>query len=142
MHTARRAPRIVRFAVTGGVVAALYVTAMTVLVLAGTPAQVALPIAYALAIALHFTLNRHFVFVSQHGYAHALSAQGRRYLVVAFASYALTAISLAVLPRALDAPRLLVYYVTAATLSLGSFLLLRRWVFASGALPAEGSSRL
>ena len=55
------------------------------------------------------------MFASQHGYALALSAQGRRYLVVAFISYALTALSLAVLPAALDAPRLLVYYATAAT---------------------------
>ncbi len=138
----RRSPRVVRFALTGGVVAALYVSVMTLLVLAGMPAQVALPIAYAVAIALHFTLNRRFVFVSQHGYAHALSAQGRRYLAVAFASYALTAIALAVLPGALDAPRLLVYYVTAVTLSLGSFLLLRRWVFVGGAAPAEGHGRL
>jgi putative flippase GtrA len=142
MRSSRRAPRIVRFAISGGVVAALYVSAMTGLVLAGIPAQVALPIAYALAIALHFTLNRRFVFVSQHGYTHALSAQGRRYLVVAFASYALTAASLAIFPSALDAPRLAVYYVTAATLSLGSFMLLRRWVFVSSAAPAEGGGGL
>jgi putative flippase GtrA len=142
MRDSPQGPRIVRFAVSGGVVAALYVSVMTVLVLAETPAQVALPIAYALAVALHFTLNRHFVFVSQHGYAHALSAQGRRYLAVAFASYALTAVSLAVLPSALDAPRLLIYYVTAATLSLASFLLLRRWVFVSAAAPASGGGRL
>jgi putative flippase GtrA len=115
---------------------------MTILVLTGMATQVALPIAYTLAIAAHFTMNRRFVFASQHGYAHALSAQGRRYLAVAFASYLLTALSLQILPSALDAPRLLVYYVTAATLSLASFLLLKRWVFARGALPADGRGGL
>ena len=137
-----RGSRLVRFAISGGVVTAVYVATMTGLVLAGLAAQASLPIAYLLAISLHFTLNRRYVFTSQHGYAHALSAQGRRYLAVALASYALTALSLAVLPSALDIPRLAVYYVTAAVLSLASFLLFRRWVFVSGAVPVRGGGRL
>ena len=62
--------------------------------------------------------------------------QGRRYLVVAGASYGLTAISLAVLPSALDRTAPLGVLRDRATLSLGSFLLLRRWVCASGSKQA------
>ena len=136
--TSRRAPRVVRFAISGGLVAALSVSVVTVLVLAGAPAQVALLIAYTLALALHFTLNRAFVFATQHGYALELSAQGRRYLVVALISYALTALSLALVPAALDAPRLPVYYATAAILAVVNFLVLRRWVFGADAVRVEG----
>jgi putative flippase GtrA len=133
-----RAPRIVRFVMSGGIVALLSVSVMTGLVLAGMPSQAALPVAYALGLSVHFSLNRSFVFSSHAGYALALSAQGRRYLTIALTSYGLTALSLAVIPSAVDAPQLAVYYVTAAVLAITNFLLLRRWVFAADVNTGDG----
>jgi putative flippase GtrA len=128
----------VRFVISGGLVAVLYVSVMTGLVLLGTPTQIALPIAYGLALVLNFTLNRRFVFASHHGYVLHLSSQGRRYLGVTLTSYAITAVALATLPSALDAPRLAVYYAVTAVLSLTNFLLLRRFVFVSAVPHLEG----
>jgi len=122
--------QLARFALSGGIVTAFMFVTVTALVAgAGVDAQVALVIAYVGGIALNFSLNRRFVFVSAHGYARHLSAQGVRYLVVALASYALTALAIAVLPGWLGAPQLPVYLVTAAVLALLSFLTLRVWVF-------------
>jgi putative flippase GtrA len=128
--------QLARFALSGGLVTLFMFATVTGLVAgADVPAQAALAIAYVGGIVLNFSLNRQFVFVSGHGYAHRLSAQGVRYLLVALASYGLTALSLAVLPGWLDVPELAVYLVTAAALALVAFLVLRTWVFRPTAAP-------
>ena len=130
--------RLARFGLSGGVVAVVNATVMVGLVVLGLPAQVALAAAYVSAVCLHFALNRGYVFASSAGYSLRLRGQGIRYLGVAVGSYALTALALAVLPRALDAPALAVYLATWVSLALASFLLLRHWVFRGGVLAEPG----
>lgn len=92
--------------------------------------QAALVTAYAIALAVHFSLNRRYVFSSGSGYALSLSAQGARYTAVALASYALTSVALAVLPTLLGTTELLVFYAVAPAQTAVTFLVLRRWIFA------------
>jgi putative flippase GtrA len=126
------AGRPARFVLSGAVVAVCHFTIMTLLVtVAGLPAQASLALAYALALTLHFTLNRQFVFASRHGYTLHLSAQGRRYVLVAALSYAVTAAAVAVVPRLLDVSPLVAFYAAAAVQAVITFLLLRHWVFRS-----------
>lgn len=121
---------LLRFAFTGGIVALTQMSVMTVLVaLLDFPAQPALIVAYLAALAVHFTMNRNFVFSSDAGYALHLSAQGIRYLALVLCGYSLTALSLAVLPGLLGLPQLAVYFMTVACLSLFSFLILQGWIF-------------
>jgi putative flippase GtrA len=105
---------------------------MTVLV-AGfdVRAQIALVVSYVLGLTAHFTLNRQWVFSPEDAYHLHLTIQGARYLCSAAAIYGLTALSLAILPGALDLPSLAVYYVTVLTLSVANFFVLRTFVFRS-----------
>ncbi len=85
--------KLAKFALTGTLVAAVYfavTAALTLLV--GAPTQVAVVVGYVVSVTLHFMVNRRFVFASSTGYAHHLTAQGSRYLVVALSSYACTAL--------------------------------------------------
>jgi putative flippase GtrA len=121
---------LVRFAFTGAVVALLHISIMVTLVgLLDAPAQPSLLAAYCAAIALHFSMNRNLVFASDAGFALHLTAQGIRYLALALFSYGTTALSLAVLPDALDLPVLVVYFGTIACLSVVSFTVLRVLIF-------------
>ena len=58
------------------------------MVLGGVPIQAALAISFVIALALHFTLNRQWVFTHDSGYALHFSRQGLRYLLAAGLSYA------------------------------------------------------
>jgi putative flippase GtrA len=123
--------QFVRFALTGTLVAAVYFAVTTALiVLAEAPAQLAVVIAYVCSIALHFTINRRFVFSSSSGYAFHLSAQGGRYLLVALSSYALTALVVALAGRA-GLPELPVALATPVAFTALNFFVLRGWVFRS-----------
>ena len=128
----RRVPReIWRFILTGGIVTAVYfVTATTLIVLLGTEAQAAVVVAYVLSLAVHFTINRQFVFGSASSYAHSLSGQGIRYLVVALFSYAATAIAVAA-SRRTEVPELAPALATPVIFAAVTFLVLRGWVFRS-----------
>lgn len=123
-----------RFGLSGLLVAACHFGTMTVLVvwLELNP-HVALALAYGSALVLHFTLNRRFVFASDGGYALHLSLQGMRYLAVALTSYVVTNVAVAFVPRVLDTPPLVVFYVATCVLAVVSFLVLRQWVFHSRA---------
>jgi putative flippase GtrA len=127
---ARRLPRIARFGLSGGAVALVNLGVMTVLV-AGfdVRAQIGLIVSYALGLAVHFTLNRQWVFSPEDAFHLHLTAQGVRYVCSAAAIYALTALSLALLPGALGVPSLAVYYVTVLALSIANFFVLRSFVF-------------
>lgn len=123
--------RFVRFALTGTLVAAVYLAITTALiVLFDAPAQLAVAVAYACSLALHFTVNRRFVFASSSGYALHLSAQGSRYVVVALSSYACTAILVA-LSKRLGLPELLVALAIPVAFAAFTFVTLRGWVFRS-----------
>lgn len=118
-----------RYVVAGGTVTLVYVGITLILAgPAGVEIQIAIPIAYALSICLHFSLQRWFVF-SDVEHALPLGAQLRRYLPAAAAQYAFTAITTAVLPSALGVPERLVYVAAALTSSGGTFLFLRARVF-------------
>ncbi len=124
---------LLRFAISGDAVAAVQLGVVTALTVSGMPIQAALAIGYALALTLHFTLNRRWVFATGRGFAHRFTAQGIRYLCVALGSYSLTALALAVLPGALAAPELAVFLGVSITLGLAGFLMMRVWVFRQAA---------
>jgi putative flippase GtrA len=136
---------LVRFAFTGAVVALLHISIMVTLVgLLDAPVQLSLLGAYCAAIALHFSMNRNLVFASDAGFALHLSVQGIRYLALALFSYGTTALSLAVLPDALDLPVLIVYLGTIACVSVVTFTVLQGLIFhppAGGPVPASSGRR-
>jgi putative flippase GtrA len=121
--------QITRFVASGGAVAALYMATTATLLAIGTRAQLALVIGYALGLVLHFTLNRHFVFMPSRGFAHRVSAQGVRYLAVAAGGYAVTAAALATLPGRLSTPSVVVFVVVTVAITVVNFVILRSWVF-------------
>jgi putative flippase GtrA len=128
----RRLPRpavLSKFALTGALVGAVHLGLVTVLALVGVPIQVALAVSFVLALALHFTLNRQWVFTHDSGYALHLSRQGLRYLVAAAISYAGTSIAVAVLPDALGIPELAAFFIAALAMACVSFTILHLWVF-------------
>ncbi len=127
---ARRLPQVARFGLSGGVVALVNLGAMTLLV-AGfdVRSQIALVVSYLLGLAVHFSLNRQWVFSPEDAFHLRLSAQGVRYLCSAAAIYGLTALSLATLPAALEVPSLAVYYVAVLAFSAANFFVLRNFVF-------------
>lgn len=121
--------RFLRFALTGALVAAVYFAVTTALaVLAHAPTQLAVVVGYVCSLALHFTMNRRFVFDSSTGYALHLTSQGSRYLVVALSSYACTALLVALSKRA-DLPQLLVALAVPIVFAAITFFTLRGWVF-------------
>jgi putative flippase GtrA len=132
---------LARFAFSGGVVAVVHMTVMTVLVgVLDAPVQPSLLIAYCAAVAVHFSMNRNLVFAGDAGFALHLSAQGMRYLGLVLFSYGATALSLAVLPDILDLPVLVVYFGTIACLSIVSFTVLQGLIFHPPAAPDGGDS--
>lgn len=91
--------------------------------------QVAIPIAYLLAVTLHFNLQSHFVF--RHVEVFALSRRERigRYVVMGAFQYPTTAIATALLPRILGLSAAATFVVVTLTMSLTIFLLLRTHIF-------------
>jgi putative flippase GtrA len=126
-----RLPRaIVKFAITGGLVAVVAFACMTVqLTVLGVPGQLALVITYLIQTVVHFSLNRQWVWHGEGHYALHVTAQGRRYLCVVLVSYAVNAVSLATLPGWLGVPELAVYFGVTALLAVISYLIFRFWVF-------------
>ena len=128
---------IVRFAFTGGLVAAVAFACMTVqLTVLDLPGQLALLITYLVSTLLHFALNRQWVWHGEHGYELHITAQGRRYLCVVILSYVINAVSLGWLPHLLGVPQLAVYFVVTSLLAVVSYLVFRHWVFGAAGVPA------
>lgn len=120
----------VRFVAAGCIVAVVYLTTTTVLAeVIGLPFEVALPIGFGLALAVHFTLQRLFVWSQVDSFVLPLRQQIGRYLAAAAAQYGLTAASTAVLPSALSLPTEAVYLATAGILAVLNFLVFRRLIF-------------
>jgi putative flippase GtrA len=146
--TARRLPRIrglvrqlrtpgpsivhqgLRFGLAGGIVALVYLTVTTVLAeAAGLPFEKALAIGFAVALVVHFTLQRLFVWTHHEEFALPLHRQVGRYLTVAGAQYGVTAASTALLPSALGVSAEAVYLVTVALVVCVNFLVFRHGIF-------------
>ncbi len=109
----------VRFVISGTVIALVYLGVPYFLNAgAGVPIEAAIPIAYFLAIVLHFTLQRTFVF--RHVTEFALTARGqiKRYCMAASVQYPTTAIATAVLPGLLRLPQRDTYVIVTLTMSL------------------------
>jgi putative flippase GtrA len=120
----------VRYAISGSFSTFTYI-ALTLLVSGplDVPIQIAIPISYAAALVLNFTLQRHFVFPAEEGFALGRGSQLRRYIPAVLTQYAITATSTAVLPQLLGVPEHEVYVATVLVLAVIAFLTLRSLVF-------------
>lgn len=119
-----------RYGVSGTASTLLYIV-LTLLLEGpgGIAIQVAIPVAYALALVLNFTLQRMFVFPRSEGYALAPRSQLGRYLGAVLVQYGITALTTAKLPGLLDVPETDVYVGTVLCLAVAAFLTLRAVVF-------------
>lgn len=119
-----------RYAVVGGVVAGVYVGGTLLLAdMLGLAIQLAIVIAYVTAVALHFTLQRLFVFRNREIFALSIGAQLRSYVVIGAIQYALTAAATGWLPGLLEVSDTAVYLGCVVVLSASTFIALRTRVF-------------
>ena len=96
---------------------------------AAWPIQLAIPVAYALSVALHFTLQRLFVFRDREAFMLATHEQIWRYLGLGLVQYVVTAAATALLPGVLGIPEQVVYVATVGVVSACAFVFLRTSVF-------------
>jgi putative flippase GtrA len=121
---------MVRFALAGGTVALVYVTTTILLSeVAGVRFQLALAIGFSVALIVHFTLQRLFVWTHHEEFALPLHHQAGRYLIAAGVQYGVTAASTALLPAALGVSSEIVYLATVAVLLGINFLVFRHRIF-------------
>jgi putative flippase GtrA len=119
-----------RFALSGSVVALVYVAVTTVLHdLFDVRFQIALAIGFVVSVALHFTLQRLFVWRHYETFALRFHHQAIRYLFICGAQYGLTAVSTAELPNLLGLPVEAVYLITMLTVAGINFVIFRGRVF-------------
>lgn len=119
-----------RYALAGAFVGVVYVLTTTFFaVVVGLPFREALIIGFALQLAVHFTLQRTFVWVHEEEFALPIRHQTRRYLTVAGLQLGLTTLSTSLLPSALGVSAEVVYLLTVALLTIANFLLFRNVVF-------------
>lgn len=122
--------QMVRFALAGTVVAIVYLGVTTVLHDAlGVRFQVALASGFVTGVAVHFTLQRWFVWRHYSRFALAVHHQALRYLGMCVTQYGLTALSTSQLPDALGLPVEVVYFVTVFALAAVNFVFFRGSVF-------------
>ena len=95
----------IRYGIAGAIVGLVYL-AMPLLMKddLGWPIEVAIPIAYVIAVTLHFNLQRHFVFRHVEQFALSTHEQIGRYVIIGAIQYPVTALSTAFLPSAPGSP--------------------------------------
>jgi putative flippase GtrA len=122
-----------RYGLAGVVVFASYV-GVTLLLAgpAGLPIQLVIPFSLAIAGAVHFMLQRRFVFADRDTFALTGGAQARRYVVIIAIQYAFTAAATAVLPGVLAVSEQVVYVGAVCIVSATTFLFMRARVFHMG----------
>jgi putative flippase GtrA len=119
-----------RYVLAGGVVSLVNFSTTTFLALVmGVPFQVALLIGFGVALSLHFTLQRVFVWAQHEEFALPLHHQASRYLALGGAQYGVTAASTSLLPTALGLPTEVVYLASAVLIALINFLVFRNGIF-------------
>jgi putative flippase GtrA len=119
-----------RFVMVGGLCAVVYLLTTTLLsAVAGVPFQAALASGFLLALVVHFTLQRTFVWASSDRYTLPVRHQLSRYLLIAGAQYGVTAASTSLLPGALGLPVEVVYVVTVMLTASTNFIVFRYGVF-------------
>jgi putative flippase GtrA len=122
-----------RFALAGGLVAVVYLSVTTVLHVAfAVPFQAALAAGFTVGVALHFTLQRVFVWRHDQRFALPVHHQALRYLCVCFTQYGITALFTSQLPDLLGVPVEVVYVATALGLAGINFIVFRGRVFQPG----------
>jgi putative flippase GtrA len=128
----------VRFAFSGVVVSIVYISVTTVLSeVSHLRFQVALAIGWTAAVAVHFTLQRTFVWKRQQQFALPFARQVRRYLLVAVSQLGVTTATTTFLPPVLGVPAEVVYLATVSLVTLLNFVVFRHGVFHAHA-PAVG----
>lgn len=121
---------LVRYGAAGATVALVYLAVPLVLNGAlGVPIEVAIPVAYVLAVTLHFNLQRHFVFRHIDEFALSTRQQIGRYVAIGAIQYPVTALATALLPKLLGVSQRVVFVLVTLMMSLTFFLLLRGHVF-------------
>jgi putative flippase GtrA len=122
--------QLFRFVLTGGLVAVVYVSLTTVLhQVFAVPFQIALAIGFLVGVALHFTLQRVFVWRHEEEFALAVHYQVARYLCLCGSQYGVTALSTSQLPGVVGLPVEAVYLLTMCTIAGFNFLFFRGRVF-------------
>jgi putative flippase GtrA len=128
----------VRFALAGGTVALVYLSTTSVLAeVVGMPFQVALAIGFTVALIVHFTLQRVFVWRNHEEFALPLHQQAGRYLILAGVQYGVTAASTSLLPAALGVSSEIVYLATVAVVLGANFTVFRHGIFHAKPTPPE-----
>lgn len=131
-----------RYALAGSLVALVYMLTTSVLaIVAHLHFQLALVIGFGAALAVHFTLQRWFVWADRGDFALPLRLQTARYLLASGTQYGLTAGSTALLPAMLGLPVEAVYLVTVTVVAGANFLVFRHLVFHPAASPARTADR-
>jgi putative flippase GtrA len=121
--------RAARFVIAGGAMAIFYLSLTSLLAVIGLPFQAALIVGFLAAVAVHFTLQRLFVWPQRGQYVLGLRQQLQRYLPLVVLQYFVTAGATATLPRWLGLPVLAVYIAIAVSYSVFNFLFFRARVF-------------
>jgi putative flippase GtrA len=134
---------ILRYGAAGALVAAVYLSLPVILNAAfGVPIQIVIPVAYVLAVTLHFALQRRFVFRHIGSFALSRRQQAGRYVAIGAFQYPATAVATAVLPGAIGISTREAYLCAAVAFSLMFFLFLRARVFhAAGPAVSETDQR-
>jgi putative flippase GtrA len=137
----RLAGQGIRFVLAGTAVVAVYVSITTLLhgVLA-LPFQLALIIGFTTSVALHFTLQRQFVWRGNETFALGIHHQAFRYLLICALQYGVTAFTTSQLPGPLGLPVEVVYVLTVMCVPVVNFVVFRGRVF--HVLPAPDTERL
>ena len=99
---------------------------------AGLPIQLVIPFSLAIAGAVHFLLQRRFVFADRGTFALSGGAQARLYVVIIAMQYAFTAAATAVLPGLLHISEQVAYVGAVCVVSATTFLFMRARVFHAG----------
>jgi putative flippase GtrA len=109
--------------------AIFYLGLTSLLAIIGMPFQAALIVSFLAAVALHFTLQRLFVWSPRGEYVLAVREQLQRYLPLVVVQYLLTAGVTATLPPWVGLPVLPVYVGITVAYSLFNFLFFRARIF-------------
>jgi putative flippase GtrA len=127
----------VRYGLAGATVALVYLSTTTILAeVVRIPFQIALAIGSCVALVVHFTLQRLFVWIHHDEFALPLHHQAGRYLTVAGTQYGLTIASTSLLPAALGVSAEIVYLVTVVVLASTNFLVFRHGIFQADQTPS------
>jgi putative flippase GtrA len=121
--------RAARFVIAGGVMSIFYLSLTSILAVVGMPFQAALIVSFLAAVALHFTLQRLFVWSRRGKYALPLHQQLKRYLPLVSVQYLTTAGATAILPPWTGLPVLAVYIGITLLYSIFNFLFFRARIF-------------